>query len=273
MAKREVVIKTGQDDDFLRSHIFDIRRHGVGKRNKKAQPTKAGQAKQNQKNAVHKLTDILHNNFTSADLWLGLDYAEYVTLEEALRCVKNFIARIKYLYKTRNLGDLKYVYTTEAGEINGRLHHHLVINWRGTREELREMWKCGGATSYKIEFSETGLTGLAVYMCQDAENRLTFRRWSCSKNLDKPQPKKNDYRISAKDARYINEHPDDFAFVQRLYPDYIITKIETTADSFAYISNPTDTDRDINARGIFITIYGYKKDTKLFGNRRGRFFK
>lgn len=273
MGKREIVYKTGKDDDFLRSHICEIRKCGQGKKSKKVDLTNPGQAKLNQKNAERKLLDLLNHNFTPADIWLGLDYENEVTLEEALKMIKRFIARVQYMYRTRNLGKLKYIYTTEAGEENGRIHHHLVINWRGTPEELKEMWKAGTANYYKLQFDECGLMGIAKYICQNPEDRLTYRRWSCSKNLDKPQPKKNDYRIKARDAKYINEHPDDFAIVQKLYPGYIITKIETTADSFADISSPADTANDIKARGVFITIYGFKKDTKLFGRRRGGFVK
>jgi hypothetical protein len=112
------------------------------------------------------------------------------------------------------------------------------------------MWLYGRRDSSNLEFDENGLQGLAHYLIKNPSKKAKskiIRRWNSSKNLEKPKVVQNDYRISYKKAKYINDNPYDREYIEALYPGYTFVRCETTP---------------INeySTGLFITLYLYRKD-------------
>lgn len=256
MAIRETFIKT---NDYARVHLFPVRKKADGRRAKRATPTTAIQEKYNAKCRENYLTDLLHLNFTCEDISLRLSYeVQPKTIEDAIKQVQLFLRRVKNYRGKCGLTETKYIYITEQGARGGRFHHHIVISGGISRDIIEKLWGQGYANAQRLQFNEDGLRGMAHYFGNYSwKERLTYRRWNSSKGLIKPVPKSNDYRISVKNAKYINSHPDDISFVETLYPEYVITKIETTPES------------DFTA-GIFITLYMYKRDAKFLRTRPGK---
>lgn len=253
MAIREAFFDT---NDYARSQIYPVRKKADGKRGKKAVPSTAIQEKYNNKCRENYLTDVLHLNFTDRDINLRLSYNEEPeTIEDAIKEVQLFIRRVKNYRSKNGLEKIKYIYVTEQGIKGGRIHHHIVMSGGIERDVIEALWGRGYSNAQRLQFNEEGLRGLAHYFGNYPDKeRITYRRWNSSKNLLKPAPKTNDYRISVKSAKYINAHPDDLIFIETLYPDYIITKVETTPQN------------EFSA-GIFIAIYMYRRDAAFLKTR------
>lgn len=194
----------------------------AGKRRKRCNPTKEIQQKLNQRNAEKKLTRLAHLNFTEKDLALHLTYRDDEmpeSIAEAERILDNFIKRLRRMYKKLVL-ELKYIRATERGAKNGRIHHHLMISGGVDRDELEELWGKGFANSKRLQFDDKGITGLAHYMAKD---RVTFKRWSGSRNLIKPEPDVRDNQFNMGDIEDIIdliETKNIWGYFETLYPGY-----------------------------------------------------
>lgn len=194
----------------------------TGKRRKRCNPTKEIQQKLNQKNAEKKLTRLANLNFTENDLALHLTYrdGEHPTdIEEAERHLDNYIRRLTRKYKKAGIV-LKYIRATERGSKNGRIHHHLIISGGLDRDMLEKTWGKGYANSKRLQFNEKGIAGLAHYVAKD---RVTFKRWSGSRNLIKPEPEVEDNKFNMGDIDTIVdliETKNIWGYFEALYPGY-----------------------------------------------------
>ena len=228
----------------MRVHVYPTRRSARGKRNKRFQVTSEIQAKLNEKNAFHRMADLFHTNFTADDLAVTFSYSDNdmpATVNDAQRNIQNYLRRVKRRCKS----EMKYIYITEQAR-SGRIHHHIVISGGNfTRDELEAMWKFGYCNSRRLQFNENGLEGLAKYFVKSPtkkEDGKIIRHWNSSKNLKQPKVRTNDYRISKKTAKHINDYPNDREYIEALYPGYRLARCESAE----------------YAAGIFITIYLYK---------------
>lgn len=194
----------------------------AGKRRKRCNPTKEIQQKLNQRNAEKKLTRIAHLNFTERDLALTLTYRDGEqpeSIDEAEQILDNFIKRLRRMYRKLGL-ELKYIRATERGAKNGRIHHHLIISGGVDRDALEDLWGKGYANSKRLQFDEKGISGLTKYMAKD---RVTYKRWSGSRNLMKPEPIVKDNEFNMKDVENIVdliENKNIWAYFEALYPGY-----------------------------------------------------
>lgn len=194
----------------------------AGKRRKRCNPTKEIQKRLNQKNAEKKLTRIANLNFTKMDLALHLTYrddAMPASIEEAERIMDNFIKRLRRLYKKLGI-ELRYIRSIERGAKNGRIHHHLMLTGGADRDELEELWGNGYANSKRLQFDDKGITDLAHYMVKD---RVTYKRWSGSRNLVKPEPEVRDNQFTMGDIEDIIdliETKNIWGYFEALYPGY-----------------------------------------------------
>lgn len=208
-------------NEYARVQLFPVRR-GSGKRAAKAKPTSGVQAALNQKNSEHHLSDLLHLNFTPDDISVGLDYNEYTRpgeWEEVQKILRNFILRLKRAWakKTgRDAAEFKYIIVSERTS-TGKWHHHCAFTGGMDALEIQEVWKLGRVNLKNLEFEETGLCGLTHYI---QKSRTSYRRWSASKNLTQPVQKTSDHRLTNRDLRYINEHPEDVGFIEELFPGW-----------------------------------------------------
>lgn len=129
---------------------------------------------------------MVNANFRQGDLFLTLTFRERVDVENALRLFRNFISRLKRLRKRKGYSELKYLYVVESKR--KREHIHLLINkMELTMKELSEVWGLGRVM---VSILEPGgdYTGLAYYITK--ENYKEYgKRWSGSRNLEKPKVK------------------------------------------------------------------------------------
>ena len=194
----------------------------AGKRRGRCNPTKEIQQKLNQRNAEKKLTRIAHMNFDEKDLALHLTYRDSEmpeSIADAERILDNFIRCLRRKYKKAGL-ELKYIRATERGAKNGRIHHHLIITGGLDRDALEELWGKGYANSKRLQFDEKGITGLTHYVAKD---RVTFKRWSGSRNLVKPEPEVKDNQFNMGDIEEmidLIETKNIWGYFEKLYPGY-----------------------------------------------------
>lgn len=136
--------------------------------------------------ARRKCARMVNTNFKEGDLFLTLTFRERVDIKTALRLFRNFIERLKRLRKRKGYAELKYLYVVERK--NKREHVHLLINKMDlTMKELKEVWGLGRVM---VSILEPGgdYTGLAYYITK--ENYKEYgKRWSGSRNLEKPKVK------------------------------------------------------------------------------------
>lgn len=211
-------------------------------RSRRAKPSSEAQRKLNQKHREQKLARLLHANFTPEDIEIHLTYARQPENDEAAkRALSNFLRRLRRYRKRHGLEPLKYIAVTERGKKRGRIHHHVTVNGGIDRDELENMWGLGYANSRRLQFTETGLAGLANYI---VKSPIGSKAWSSSKNLIDPEPVTRDGRISARLARELLKDTTDRGLYERLYPGYRL------ADAGAFFN-------DVNG-GCYITARYYR---------------
>ena len=207
--------------DYMDGDIYPVFQP-AGKRRSRCNPTKEIQQKLNQRNAEKKLTRLAHLNFTEKDLALHLTYRDDEmpeSIQDAERILDNFVKRLRRMYKRLGI-ELKYIRATERGAKNGRIHHHLMITGGVDRDELEELWGKGYANTKRLQFDDKGITGLAHYMAKD---RVTFKRWSGSRNLVKPVPDVKDNQFNMGEIETIIdliETKNIWGYFEAIYPDY-----------------------------------------------------
>ena len=243
---REKIYRCG---DYLEVDIFPVFNKATGRRRGKYKPTSDMQARLNQRNAERALTRLLNANFTDRDISLTLTFRdEYLpeTYEEAEKCVKNFLRRLKRLRKKQGLPELKYVVIPGAG----RFHFHIPMSGGVDAVTLREMWQYGYANVIHFEFNENGLEGHARYIAGQfeadqygGEDLLSLfdideetgeakerrkkgkRRYSCSRNIVRPLAEERDGRISsARVEELATVDSGSRKAFERMYPGYAFSE-------------------------------------------------
>lgn len=275
MPTREYAVKI---KDTARVHLFPVRRKAQGGRGKRNKATSKIQEKLNQENRENYLGDLLNLNYTEKDLFIRLSYAEQPeSVEAADALLYNFFRRNRYYRKKHGLPDLKAVYFTEQGTQSGRIHHHVFLTGDIDRDTLEEMWGHGYANTRRLQFNERGVIGLSKYCAKGRRAKINkekreetvARTWNSTHNLIKPQPRKeifqNDYRINAADVAHIDENPDDYAYIERLYPDYYVAGVKTTPRDLTEAEDKTPIPK-----AHFVTLYLYRKDAD-FLKIKGRY--
>ena len=187
--------------EYMEVEIFPVYTKAKGRGNRK-KPTSEIQQRLNQRHAEGKLRRLLHTNFTEADLFVTLTFDDAhlpASVEDVQRLLQNFLRRLKRRY-SKTGAELKYVYILEKGEKHGRLHVHMVISGGMDAEDLAALWGMGEVSADFLQFDENGLAALAKYFTKgDSDNggkSITWKRWVASRNLDKPEVRERDGRIS-----------------------------------------------------------------------------
>ena len=220
--------------DYLTVPVFPVFQK-AGKRSKACKPSSDIQKLLNQKYREQKLTCLINTNFKPGDLEIGLGYDDEFypeTYADVQRDIRNYIRRIKRYREKHNMPELKYVYTIERGERNGRFHAHMITNGDIDRDTLEGLWGKGYAHALRVDFNDEGLRGLAKYKVKEPETEAgqidgKIHRWAASKNLKKPYiPKDRDGFISKQTVKDIREGNITEREIERLYPGYTITSWE-----------------------------------------------
>lgn len=253
-----------ESSQFMRVLWYTVRRNG--KRQKKFAPTSEAQAKVNERNKQRHLSDLIHLNFTPGDLAVHPTYEDRfypADWEEHTANLRNFIRRLKRAWakKTgRDFKEFRYILVS-AQSSTGRMHAHLIISGGMDEREIAAVWGMGYVNRKQLEFNESGLVGLANYIIKPKE-RVNRRSFSTSKNLEKPDPhQKNDYKITQKDARHVDENPLDWAYIEEKYPGWSVAWVNATAEN----GEEEDVgEKKAHPFGHFIEIMLYKTDNKYF---------
>lgn len=257
--------------------IFPVFKKANGRRRGKYKPTSAMQTRLNQRNAERELTRILNANFTEDDISVTLTYRdEYLpeTYEDAERDVDNFIRRLKYRRKKLGLPELKYVLIPGAG----RFHFHIPMNGGVDVKTLKKLWPYGYLNTINFEFDENGIEGHAVYISTQfiddqyaGEDLLSLldineetgevtdmnrlrrkgkRRYTCSRNIVRPEPIERDGRISASKAEELaTVDSESRAVFEKLYPGYTFSQCKP------YYNQDNG--------GYYLRVKMYRSDLKL----------
>lgn len=215
-------------DGYMDASIYPVFQP-PGQRRSKCKPTSEMQARINQRHAELELTRLAHRNFAAGDIMLTLTYRnEPETVADAEKILRNFLRRVKRLRKKRGLDPLKYIYCTQRGEKYGRIHHHLMINAGIERDELERMWGQGTANARRIQYEgKFGIAGLAIYMAKGSKTRAdrdTYRRYTGSRNLARPEPRVLDGKATRADlsemADVIEGKSGEADYFEAMFPGY-----------------------------------------------------
>lgn len=150
-----------------------------------------------------KLWRLLACNFSKAngDLCLTLKFEKWVAREEAHKQYERFLKQLRYIRKKRGMEELHYIIVKEVQ--SGRQHAHVVMNGGIGLEELTVLWGLGNVWASVLE-DTSSYKELARYLMQQHKSRRGSndaanakeprqkgqRRWTCSRNLKKPETKK-----------------------------------------------------------------------------------
>ena len=257
-AYREIKTVTG---DFARVQIFPVRSYQYG-RKRKMKPTGAAMQRLNRERRARLLSDLVNLNFTKQDHQLKLDYTAFRKQhgrnpepDEVLREIRNFMRRLKRAYAKRGV-ELKYIYCSEIGARGHMSHHHVIINAGLSFEEIRGLWRAGGIWMRKLYFDRKGCYDLAGYF---VKSKYTYRSYTASKNLRRPQEAgkdkcifKSDYTVRQKQVNSImNGELED---IRRMYPGWELAELPDVA----YTVDRDTGEVRLPTWGVFITIYLYK---------------
>lgn len=214
--------------DYLDVALYPVYKKSLV-RAKKAKPTSETQQKLNDTHAEQKLIRIANANFTSADIKLDLTYISErhpSTDEEAARQLSIFLRRLKRYRESCGLEPLKYIAVTEKGKRKGRYHHHLIMNGGIDQNELQRIWGNGYINTAGLVFDENGIATLVGYMLKQAREFMGKKRYSRSRNLIIPQPKKRDNRFSQKQVCELAKDTSDRVQYERLYEGYFLSQAQ-----------------------------------------------
>lgn len=163
--------------------------------------------RQNQRNRETYVRRLIMLNFVEHDLWCTLKYpagTRFGDLGIVSKDVSKFLRSLSGKWKRRE-HELKYIYRIEVGK-KGGVHIHILINRIDDADVLiAESWKQGRVNF--VGMTEQGGVGqLAAYIVkreQEAEKQLSLfededkkklLRYSCSRNLIKPERERKVYR-------------------------------------------------------------------------------
>lgn len=225
-----------------------------GKRGKRQKVTEPKQKDINDKNARRYLVQLGNGNFGIGDLHVTCTYTDDNlpdTEEEAERIVGNYLRRIAYRRKKLNLPPLKYILVTEYGcSKDGkkitRIHHHIIMNGGQSRDEVEMMWtverinwrkyntepeymdqvkKLGWVNADRLQLDKNGIEALCMYVTKNPHGK---KRWSSSRNLERPVQQPNaDHKYSKKQVETLAQSNDQGReFFEKQFPDYTISEIK-----------------------------------------------
>lgn len=174
------------------------------KRNKKQKRTPEDIERQNQYQRTKTVRHLIKANFTEGDYWTTLTYSdkEGKTIRDISEDVSRFLKNIRYQYKKVDI-PCKYIYRIEIGS-KGGIHVHIILNRITDLDRLIQRYWTHGKTFNEL-LDDGTYERLADYIVKpptDQQKKLlkTFEedakkliRYSCSRNLTRPEPETKTY--------------------------------------------------------------------------------
>ncbi len=213
-----------------------------GVRRAKSKPTSEVQAHLNRTNALKHLVRLINANFVKGDYELTPTYDDDHlpgTFEQAERDIKNFIRRIKRAWKKAGIvRPLKYCYRLDVSE-DGRFHAHMFLTAGLDRDLIEDLWGKGWANTIRMMPRNDGLAGLSEYVggkeLVEGDKRLSYRRWSRSKNFIVPEPAQRDAAFTVAQVRQIADAFEKrrvHEYFEALYPGYRLVEARFDHNGF-----------------------------------------
>ena len=268
---RSRMVVTG---DLLRVNLYPVRRVATS-RGVKKNPSRPAQVELNHRRAENRAKDIAHLNFPrgSGALWVRLDYNFFIeeagrnpTRVEARKMAKAYTRVLRREYKKRG-AELKYMDFCQIGRKSGKVHHHILLSGLPAgmkREDIEALWVHGYGNVIGVKYRNGSIAGLVSYSFKG-----TDVYYSCSRNCKRPQEEPyedgspasvyvRDNMVSMRDACYIDENPDDLAFIRKRFPGYEVSFVRKTPE---YI----ESDEGLGLlpfTGPFVEIELYRREAK-----------
>ena len=214
MVRSKLYIMNG----YMEMEVFNIPPDKAMKRQRRITETRPAQRKLNDKNSRKYFARLVNSNFVRSDLAVDLTYDNDNlpdTKEEVYRDVKNYINRLKRARAKEGLPPMKYIYVISNCDQYGnetRWHVHMFID-RMDRDVVEQKWGKGYVNAARLQPTETGLTGKAMYVARQKKGE---RSWGASTNLKKPEAIVSDHKITRRQLEHMATRPDDRQFIERL---------------------------------------------------------
>lgn len=222
---------------YLEVNLFPVYEFPRSSRRKsRRKPSRECQIRLNQIHAERELARQIAANFTNEDYKLELTYAKDnypKDIDRAKKDLRNFFDRLNRRRKSLGLEPTKYIYSVEVGSRTGRIHFHLILSGGLKIKDIQQVWGKGYVDRVKpLMFDETGVRGIAKYFCKQKLSEdgsidgLNQKRYQCSRNCVKPEPKNNDYRFSRRKVKEIAADSENRRMIESFYPDYFCAECE-----------------------------------------------
>lgn len=192
------------------------------KRNPKQKRTPEDIKRQNQYQRSKKVRHLIKANFGEGDYWITLTYAPTVKSEKISKPIQsiskdleNFLGSLRREYKKQEI-PCKYISRIEIGS-RGGIHVHIILNRINDLDLLmQKKWKHGRVHHELLD--DGTYEELAEYIVKpptrqqkrllralaDSEDVKKLIRYSCSRNLTRPEPERREY--SQRTMRSIFNH-------------------------------------------------------------------
>ena len=237
-------------------------------RSKKFKPSSEAQKKLNDFHEQEKFRMLIDNNFCENDVEVQLSFDDPPeTYDECLGYIQKYLRKVRTYYGKDFNAKLKYVGVIEKGIRLGKFHAHITMSipdpvHRGKiRERLEELWEYGTARTFRLEFNEEGMRGMAKYLvCNpdkpEVEGRV--KRWIQSRGLKRPKVSERTGRISIEKTRKIISGHITERDLEPLYPGYTVIRIEPYGFKKDYNGN-----LDYTQDGAYVRLYLCKRERRL----------
>lgn len=152
----------------------------------------------NLRQAIFNLTLFLNANFRTGDWNIKLTFKDDVEIEMAKMSWERFIRKLRDLCKKENIL-LKWIQVPHIA--GNRCHFHFICNQEVPIGLIRKAWTCGNVIEKSHLWDNPNFYQFAFYLMHEARDLRTLkqgeevpftRRYSGSRNLAKPQGKKED---------------------------------------------------------------------------------
>lgn len=198
-----------------------------------AKGTSKAQQRINRRNAQEKIVQLANTNFGPGDVMVTNTYRPGEGPsgdDQARRDFRNYIDRLKRIWKKQGKEDLKYIATIEKSDSardigQTRYHIHVLLNAAGVDRDLIEAaWGHGTSNTERYQHQENYFSGFAGYMAiwKPEQKKATKRQWLASKNLKRPRRTVSDKKLTMRRMEKLAGamQMDGRAILERAYPGY-----------------------------------------------------
>lgn len=205
-------------------------------------PTRAAQARLNQRRARERIVRLANCNFGDGDVLFTATFAAGGpdTDAAAQRIVSNWMDKLRRQWAKRGRA-LKYIYTVEwtESQANGRRYHlHALLNAHGfDRDWIEGLWTRGACNTKRHQYQEAGMGGFAAYMkiYKEDQRKAGRKAYVCSRGLKQPRETRADHKFTIARMERIARtmEMDGRWLVERAYPRYrCIEDVRCTRSEF-----------------------------------------